>query len=105
VPTGARPLFYRTALGFDDRPDVAPEPCSRASLEPMADEQWAVTVTLSNGDTRALVNSAGTLEQAKATLDAFIKNEKPFRGDWVAAEDVWVARAHVVEATVNVVEP
>jgi hypothetical protein len=66
----------------------------------VADEQWAVTVTLSNRDVRVLVNSSGTLEEAKANLDAFIKNEKPFRGDWVGAEDVWVARAHVVAASV-----
>jgi hypothetical protein len=66
----------------------------------MAGEQWTVTLTLSNGETRVLSNSTGTLEEAKANLDAFIKNNDPYRGDWVGAEHVWVARAHIVEASV-----
>lgn len=62
-------------------------------------------MTLSNDDVRVLVNSARTLEEAKANLQAFVDKRSPFKGDWVAAEDVWVARAHVIQGTVNLVEP
>ena len=65
----------------------------------MTEEQWAVTVTLANGETRVLSSSAGALEVAKSNLDAFINKRAPFSSDWVAAEHSWVARAHVVETT------
>ena len=67
----------------------------------MTEEQWAVTVTLSNGETRELASSAGALEVAKSNLDAFIKKRAPFGSDWVAAEHSWVARAQVVEASLT----
>jgi hypothetical protein len=63
-------------------------------------DQWAVAVTLSNGQTRLLSESAGTAEEAQSNLDAFIKNDDPYRGDWIGAEHTWIARAHVVEASI-----
>ena len=66
----------------------------------MAEEQWAVAVTLSNGETRVLASSAGALDVAKSNLDAFLEKRAPFGGDWVAAEHSWIARTHVVEASV-----
>ena len=82
----------------------ASETRSRASLEAMAEEQWAVTVTLGSGETRVLASSAGALEVAKNNLDAFLNKRAPFGSDWVAAERSWVARAHIVEATVTPLE-
>jgi hypothetical protein len=67
----------------------------------MTEEQWAVTVTLSNGETRELASSTGALEVAKTNLDAFINKRAPFGSDWVAAEHSWVARTHVVEASLT----
>lgn len=67
----------------------------------MAEEQWAVTVTLSNGETRVLASSNGALEVAKSNLEAFINKRAPFGSDWVAAEHSWVARTHIVEASVT----
>lgn len=67
----------------------------------MAEEQWAVTVTLSNGETRVLASSNGALEVAKSNLEAFINKRAPFGSDWVAAEHSWVARTHIVEAFVT----
>lgn len=66
----------------------------------MTEQQWVVRLTLSNGETRVLSSSAGDIEVAKSNLEAFIKNEDPYRGDWFGAEQAWVARGHVVEATV-----
>jgi len=43
----------------------------------MTEEEWAVAITLSNGETRVLANSAGTLEVAKSNLDAFINKRSP----------------------------
>jgi hypothetical protein len=65
----------------------------------MTEEQWAVAVTLSNGETRVLASSTGALEVAKNNLDAFINKRAPFGSDWVAAEHSWVVRTHVVETT------
>jgi hypothetical protein len=67
----------------------------------MTEEEWAVAITLSNGETRVLANSAGTLEVAKSNLDAFINKRSPFGSDWVGAEHSWIARTHVVEATIT----
>jgi hypothetical protein len=63
------------------------------------EEQWAVAVTLSNGETRVLASSAGALEVAKSNLDAFLNERAPFGSDWIAAEHSWIARAHILEAT------
>jgi hypothetical protein len=65
----------------------------------MADEQWAVRVTLSSGEKFVLASSAGALEVAKNNLDAFVNKRAPFGSDWVAAEQSWIARAHVTEAS------
>lgn len=67
----------------------------------MPETQWAVSVTLSNGETRVLASSSGALDVAKSNLDAFIDKRAPFGGDWVAAEHSWLARTHIVEASVT----
>jgi hypothetical protein len=67
----------------------------------MTKEQWAVTVTLSNGETRVLASSTGALEVAKSNLDAFFNKRAPFGSDWVAAEHSWLARTQIVEASVT----
>jgi hypothetical protein len=67
----------------------------------MPEEQWAVSVTLSSGEKRVLASSTGALEVAKSNLDAFVNKRAPFGSDWVAAEHSWIARAHVVEASVT----
>jgi hypothetical protein len=66
----------------------------------MAEEQWGVAVMLTNGETRVLASSTGAVDVAKSNLDAFREKRAPFGGDWVAAEHSWIARAHVVEASI-----
>ena len=67
----------------------------------MSEEQWTVTLTLTNGESRNLASSTGALEVAKSNLDAFVTKRAPFSSDWVAAEHSWIARSHVVEASLT----
>jgi hypothetical protein len=67
----------------------------------MSEKTWGVAVTLSTGKTHTLVASTGTKKHAEGALDAFLQRVGlPYSGDWVEADDAWVARAQIVEARV-----